>query len=116
MAKKTEEWTGEDFYREAARIIDGDADDHLCGAMMLSMLRDGCSFKELRRVAHEQGVPVSKLRPWWRRLRSNGVFRSGGEIRADWCGENGGLALIMDVCVAKGLMQRAHFKEKAHAP
>ena len=39
-------------------------------------------------------------------LERNGIWLKNGKIAADWFGKDGGLAFNIDLCVARGLLQR----------
>lgn len=113
--KPIEQWTSEDFFLEASRVL-GDEDENgdavVCGAMMLAALRLGTNTRRLARFLH---VSVDRLRPFVARLRSNGVFRHDGRISCDWFNEeSGGLGFCMDVSVGLGLLARAKAVANAH--
>lgn len=105
--KPIDKWAGEDFYAESTRILNGTPDENLCGAMMLSALKYGTSYKSLGAIAKEQGVSRSILLDWWRRLRANNVFRRDGMVACGWLDEDGGLAFTLDVAVAMGLLAKS---------
>ena len=100
-----ENWTADDFKAEAARLLEEplDAPNVLCGAMMLMAIRDGA---HLRKLAKGLGVPTRRLSLWFHNLVANGVFCRNGTISANWLSEGGGLAFVMDIAVANGLMAR----------
>lgn len=103
--KPVPEWTLADFKAEAAQVLGakrGDPDIDI-GAMMLCAAVTGCRQRD---IVERIGPLTDAMRDAHRALRSSGVFRDRGKIRANWFGEDGVLEFCLDVAVADGLLVR----------
>lgn len=72
------------------------------GVMLLAALEVG---PDEQKVAEFTGIPLDYIRPRAERLRANGVWKNG-KTHCEWFAKDGGVAFVMDVCVAEGLMGR----------
>lgn len=60
-----------------------------------------------QKVAKALGIPLSRVSPYARRLRDNGIWTTNGKVAANWFNEeDGGVEFACDVNVALGFMER----------
>jgi hypothetical protein len=59
----------------------------------------------IRRLVVFTGFTAGEIAGFSKNLRKSKVWR-GSKVRADWFGENGGIALALDVNVALGYLER----------
>ena len=106
-SKPIEKWTGADFVAESCHLNgdkDKGSDAVVCGAMMLAALREGPG--SLRRLSKATGIDYERLRPFYTRLREQGIFGLR-KIKGQWFDEDtGSIGFLMDVCVGLQWLER----------
>lgn len=91
---------------QAAREIDSDAEGESLLAIKV-LLASAFHGPNVKRIANLLGVPRKLIYPMSRRLRESGVWRGGKVYHSGWDDdETGGVALLCDVCVALGWLER----------
>lgn len=115
LPKNIDDWQPKHFLHEASRVLeeqDLGCDSVVHGAMMLAALREGA---HLNIIAGALGIDRDRLEPGFDRLVRSGVFRKDGKVcGAEWLNEDdGGLAFVLDVAVADGLLEKSKSRSRS---
>lgn len=100
------------IWREARKVtgtkgMDADA---VAAAVLLASSIKGPDEKS---IAEWLGIAIDEIEPLAINLRANGVWRKDGKVAgAEWFGKDGGIALLCDVGVAKGLLRRGRARKQ----
>jgi hypothetical protein len=95
-----------DIWRDAQRITEvQDPDDDVC-VVAAMLLASGALGPDEEVIAAAIEVDEYRLRPFADTARKEGVWRNGKVCDSGWFGEDGGMALLVDVCAVQGLLTR----------
>jgi hypothetical protein len=87
-----------------------DDEDVHAGLVMLAPL--SIDTRDPASISRFTGVPLLQVEEYAGRLLANGIWRADGKISGDWDDpEGGGIAFMLDVWVATGLLERQQAPE-----
>lgn len=99
--------TRKDLVKEVERIdpsLKGEHEDPTFITMLI-LLASAVVGPNIKRISKHLNIPRYEVRERAINCRKNKIWR-GGKISAEWSGKHGGVAFMLDACVAGDLMNR----------